>query len=92
MGRAVTAMPPWLIPVACTAVSIGCSLALPRVENAYLPTAAFGLSVASAQAFLSAVASGMMALTGIVFAIAFIMVQFSAIAYSPRLALLFARD
>jgi len=65
---------------------------LPRIENAYFPTYAFGLAVTSAQAFLSAVASGMMALTGIVFAIAFIMVQFSAIAYSPRLALWIARD
>ena len=34
----------------------------------------------------------MMALTGIVFAMAFVMVQFSAIAYSPRLVLWFARD
>ena len=51
-----------------------------------------GVAVSSAQAFLSAAASGMMALTGIVFAIAFVMVQFSAIAYSPRLALWFARD
>ena len=41
---------------------------------------------------LSAAASGMMALTGIVFAMAFVMVQFSAIAYSPRLVLWFARD
>jgi uncharacterized membrane protein len=49
------------------------------------------LSVASAQALLSAAASGMMALTGIVFAMAFVMVQFSAIAYSPRLVLWFAR-
>ena len=91
-GRAVIAIPPWLIPVVYAVGSIGCSLVLPRIENAYLATGAFGLSVASAQAFLSAVASGMMALTGIVFAIAFVMVQFSAIAYSPRLALWFARD
>jgi uncharacterized membrane protein len=48
--------------------------------------------VGSAQAFLSAAASGMMALTGIVFAVAFVMVQFSAVAYSPRLVLWFARD
>jgi uncharacterized membrane protein len=34
----------------------------------------------------------MMALTAIVFAIAFVVVQFSAVAYSPRLALLFVRD
>ena len=37
-------------------------------------------------------ASGMMALTGVVFAMAFVMVQFSAIAYSPRLVLWFAKD
>src|SRR6185437_2952207 len=43
-------------------------------------------------ALLSAAASEMMALTGIVFAMAFVMVQFSAIAYSPRLVLWFARD
>jgi uncharacterized membrane protein len=34
----------------------------------------------------------MMALTGIIFSIAFVMVQFSAIAYSPRLVLWFARQ
>jgi hypothetical protein len=50
------------------------------------------VSVASAQALLSAAASGMMALTGIVFAMAFVMAQFSAIVYSPRLVLWFARD
>ena len=64
-----------------------CGLALPRLERAYLSSYTFDLSVASAQACLSAAASGMMVLTGIVFA----MVQFSAIAYSPRLVLWFAR-
>jgi uncharacterized membrane protein len=34
----------------------------------------------------------MMALTGIVFAIAFVMVQFSAVAYSPRLVIMFASN
>ena len=34
----------------------------------------------------------MMALTGIVFTMAFVMVQLSAIAYSPRLVVWFARD
>jgi uncharacterized membrane protein len=93
MQRAIAAaMPPWLIPIIYAAGSIVCSLVLPRIENAYLSGYGFGVSVTSAQAFLSAVASGMMALTGVVFAIAFIMVQFSAIAYSPRLALWFARD
>ena len=61
-------------------------------EQAYLSGYTIALSVSSAQALLSAAASGMMALTGIVFAMAFVMVQFSAIAYSPRLVLWFARD
>ena len=82
----------WLIPMVYVAASVVCGLALPRLEQAYLASYTFDLSVASAQACLSAVASGMMALTGVVFAMAFVMVQFSAIAYSPRLVLWFARD
>ena len=50
------------------------------------------MSVGSAIAFFSSVSSGMMALTGIVFAIAFVVVQFSALAYSPRLVVMFAND
>ena len=82
----------WLIPMVYVAASVLCGLALPRLEQAYLASYTFDLSVASAQACLSAAASGMMALTGVVFAMAFVMVQFSAIAYSPRLVLWFARD
>jgi uncharacterized membrane protein len=82
----------WLIPMIYVAASVGCGLTLPRIEHAYLASFTLNLSVASAQAYLSAVASGMMALTGVVFAMAFVMVQFSAIAYSPRLVLWFARD
>jgi uncharacterized membrane protein len=43
-------------------------------------------------AFLSAAASGMLVLAGIVFSIAFVTMQFSAIAYSPRLVTSFAQD
>jgi uncharacterized membrane protein len=82
----------WLIPMIYVAVSAVLGLTLPRIERAFLGSYTIDLSVASAQAYLSAVASGMMALTGIVFAMAFIMVQFSAIAYSPRLVLWFIRD
>jgi uncharacterized membrane protein len=85
-------MPLWLIPMVYVAASVVCGLLLPRLEQIYLSSYTLGLSVASAQAYLSAAASGMMALTGIVFAMAFVMVQFSAIAYSPRLVLWFARD
>jgi len=85
-------MPLWLIPIVYAVASTICSLVLPRIESGYFPDHIAAMSVASAQAFLSAAASGMMALTGIVFAVAFVMVQFSAVAYSPRLVLWFARD
>ena len=85
-------MQPWFIPMFYVSGAVLGGLALPRIEQAYFSGYALAVSVASAQALLSAAASGMMALTGIVFAMAFVMVQFSAIAYSPRLVLWFARD
>jgi uncharacterized membrane protein len=88
-------MQPWFIPMVYVVAAVLGGIALPRVENAWQTDSrlrAVELSVSSAQAYLSAAASGMMALTGIVFALAFVMVQFSAIAYSPRLVLWFARD
>jgi uncharacterized membrane protein len=63
---------------------------VPRLENASFAPHFTGLAPASALALLSAVASGMMAFTAIVFSIAYITVQFNAIAYSPRLALWFS--
>ncbi len=88
-------MQPWLIPLLYVISAVVGGIAVPRIEHAWMTDAsfrAFELSVSSAQAFLAAAASGMMALTGIVFAMGFVMVQFSAIAYSPRLVLWFARD
>jgi uncharacterized membrane protein len=84
-------MPLWLIPMIYAAASFFAGVTLPRLEQAYFPYSS-GISAASAQAFLSAVASGMITLTGIVFTVGLVMVQFSAIAYSPRLVLLLARD
>lgn len=85
-------MPPWLIPLLYVGVTVVFGLVFPRLEQEYLAAYSHGMSVASAQATLSAVASGMMALTGIVFALAFVMVQFNAVAYSPRLVAWFGRD
>src|SRR6516164_1493565 len=82
----------WLIPLSYAVTSIVCGLGLPRLEDAYFASYTLNLSVTSVQAFLSAIASGMMVLTGILFSIAFVAVQFSAIAYSPRLVLWFARE
>lgn len=82
----------WLIPLFYVGGSVVLGLAVPRLEQAFLPDFTLNISVPSAQAYLSAVASGMMALMSIVFAMAFVMVQFNAIAYSPRLVVWLAHD
>jgi len=75
----------WMIPSAYTMVAVVAALSVPRLEHHVLKWEWASLSVSSVLAFYSAVASGMMALTGVVFAVAFVLVQFSAVAYSPRL-------
>ena len=83
---------PWLIPLIYAVAAIAAGILFPRFENRFFPHVAAGLTVNSAVAIYSSIASGMMALTGIVFSLAFVMVQFSATAYSPRLVLWVARD
>ncbi len=90
LGR--TAMPLWMLPLVYTAASIVAAFAVPRLERAWLPAFQIGVSDSSAVAVLSAAASGVMGLTAIVFSVAFVLVQFSAIAYSPRISLRFSRD
>lgn len=85
-------IPLWLIPMLYVGVTVVCGLVIPRLEQEYLAAYSHGMSVAAALAALSAIASGMLALTGVVFALAFVMVQFSAVAYSPRLVSWFGRD
>jgi uncharacterized membrane protein len=85
-------MPNWLIPTLYAAMALAGSFILPRLEHAYLASYLNGIAVASALAYLSAVASGMMAFTAIVFSIAYMTVQFNSVAYSPRLALWFVND
>ena len=72
----------WIYPAIYVSAAFVFGQVLPRFELAY-EAQNLGISVSSAQTCLSAAASGMMALTGVVFALAFIMVQFSAVAYSP---------
>jgi uncharacterized membrane protein len=85
-------MSTWLIPTIYVAVALVCGLGMPRLEHEYFASYLNDIAVASALAYLSAVTSGMMALTAIVFSIAYITAQFNAVAYSPRLALWFAND
>jgi len=85
-------LPNWSIPALYAFVAVAAALILPRFEAAFLPSLHAGMSPAAAVAILSSVGSGMIALTGIVFSLAFVMVQFSATAYSPRLVTWLARD
>jgi len=83
---------PWSVPASYAAGALAAAFMLPRLENLFLPGLPSTISVAAASAIYSSVASGMIALTGIVFSLTIVMVQFSATAYSPRLVLWVARD
>jgi uncharacterized membrane protein len=82
----------WTIPLTYTVVTLAVGMTFPRVEHRLFPDVVSTISASSAIAICSSIASGMIALTGIVFSLAFVMVQFSATAYSPRLVLWVARD
>ncbi len=84
-------LPNWAIPALYASAAVVAAVALPRLEHAFLPPLTSGINPDAAIALFSAVGSGMIALTGIVFALAFLMVQFSATAYSPRLVIWLAQ-
>jgi uncharacterized membrane protein len=81
-----------MTPLLYAVGALALGLALPRFEARIFPEYWSPMSSSAAIAIYSAIASGMIALTGIVFALTFLMVQFSATAYSPRLVMWIARD
>ena len=81
-----------MVPLGYMLVAIAAGLIVPRLEHRLVPNLTSGMSASAAMTISSAIASGMIALTAIVFSLAFLMVQFSATAYSPRLVLWIARD
>jgi uncharacterized membrane protein len=82
----------WGIPALYAGAALAAGMTFPRIEGRIFPELVAQMSVPSAMAVYSAIASGMIALTGIIFSLIFVMVQFSATAYSPRLVLWVARD
>jgi uncharacterized membrane protein len=90
--RRIAELRPWLIPSLYTVGAVAAGFAVPRITNNLFPQLVSTISVDAAIGIYSAVASGMIALTGIVFSLALVMSQFSATAYSPRLVLWIARD
>jgi uncharacterized membrane protein len=89
---AVRQLNTWGIPALYAGAAMVAGLTFPRIESRLFPGLVMAMSLSSATAIYSSIASGMIALTGIVFSLAFVMVQFSATAYSPRLVLLVARN
>ena len=85
-------VPRWCVPLVYASLAVVLSFVLPRIEAQWLPHWKSGMSTAAAMAIYSAIASGMIALTGIVFSLVFVMVQFSATAYTPRLVMWLSRD
>ncbi len=82
----------WVTPLLYGAGAVVAGAGLPRLETWLLPGFSAPFSNESAIAIFSSIAAGMMSLTAIVFSLVFVMAQFSAITYSPRLALALARD
>ena len=82
----------WLIPLLYALGALLLGFTIPRLAYNLFPGFLSSISADAAIGIYSAVASGMLALTGIVFSLTFVMVQFSATAYSPRLVLWVARD
>lgn len=80
------------VPLIYAGAAIIAGLMVPRVEAGLLPHLLARMNAEAAMAMFSSIASGMMALTGIVFSLAFVMVQFSATAYSPRLVQWIVQD
>jgi uncharacterized membrane protein len=74
---------PWFIPLAYATAALLFGFTVPRLVVAELPDWISTISVNAAIGIYSSVASGMIALTGIVFSLTFVIVQFSATAYSP---------
>ena len=81
-----------LIPAIYAGAAILAGLTVPRVESFFFPGLVSTVTVGQATAMYSAIASGMLALTGIVFSVAFVMIQFSASTYSPRLVAWIERE
>src|SRR5438445_11846160 len=70
----------WSVTMAYSVGALVVGMIFPRLEHHFLPNSVSTMSAPAAMSICSAIATGMLALTGIVFSLAFVMVQFSATA------------
>ncbi len=82
----------WMIPAAYALAALAAGFVVPRIEHRLWLDFTSGISASSAVTIYATVAAGTMTLSAIVFSLTFVMVQFSATAYSPRLVLWLAED
>ena len=82
----------WTIPAAYAAGAVAIGMLLPRLEHRLWLDVVSSISPSSATAIYSTVAAGTLTLSAIVFSLTFVVVQFGATAYSPRLVLWLAQD
>ena len=83
----------WLVPLLWIALAIVLGVILSRADlQSLVPGFTTPLNASVEQPVLSSIAAGMMALTAIVFSLAFLFVQFGSSAYSPRLVSLFTTN
>ncbi len=75
----------WVLPFMYVVAAILLGLLLPRIDRQFIPGNWETVSINSETAILSSIASGMMALTGIVFSMVLVSVQVAGSSYSPRL-------
>jgi uncharacterized membrane protein len=72
------------------ALALGLGVVVPRINLWLFPWLVSPMDEAAISTILSAIASGMITLTGIVFSLVFVIVQFGSSAFSPRITRLFA--
>lgn len=75
----------WLIPLGFLLLAVVLAFVMPWVDRQIVGEPAFAYSAGSAQATLSAIASGMLVFTGFVFSILTFAIQYGSSTYSPRL-------
>lgn len=81
-----------LLPALYLLGAIVLAVALPAIDRSRGSEHLFGVDAAAGQSVLEAIASGMIAFSGLVVSVAVLVVQFGAGQYSPRLVPLFRRD
>jgi uncharacterized membrane protein len=74
------------------AASLGLGYLVPHLNERWLSSFATPLGTAQVIAFLSALSTGMMAFTGIVFSLLLVLIQFGTTAYTPRIVGVWVRN